>query len=120
MHDTITKLRTLAEVKHGSIQKMWILKNKKEFPTMCDYLQKIDYSINDLNSEIDCLFELRSKDVVYIISLVDWIIEAFTACKKLIREVVIADFIYTKEEELKKAKAFFKALRSCRSHTCRQ
>ena len=112
MAEEVIKLKTLSEINHSAIQKRWILKDKADFPKICDYLQKINYSIHDLNDEISCLPNMESKDVVYIISLIDWIIEAFVACKKAIREVVIENFIFSKQEELNKAYEYFKVLRS--------
>lgn len=108
----IAELRTLADVSHDSIQKRWILKDKRYFSRMCDYLQKINYSIDDLNEEIQYLSNFKSKDIVYIISLIDWIIEAFNACRQLIREDVINNYSYSKQTELKTATNYFKALRS--------
>ena len=70
MAEEVIKLKTLSEIDHSAIQKRWILKDKTDFPKICDYLQKINYSINDLNCEIDCLSEIKSKDVIYILSLV--------------------------------------------------
>ena len=86
--------------------------DKADYPKICDYLQKINYSINDLNDEIPCLTKTERKDIVYVISLIDWIIEAFVACKNAIREVVIENFSFSKQRELNKAYEYFKALRS--------
>ena len=108
MAEEVIKLKTLSEINHSAIQKRWILKDKADFPKICDYLQKID----DLNDEIPCFSNAKRKDIVYIISLIDWIIEAFAACRKAIREVVIENFNFSKQEELNKACEYFKALRS--------
>lgn len=112
MAEEVIKLKTLSEIKHDAIQKRWILKDKADYPKICDYLQKINYSINDLNDEIPCLTKTERKDIVYVISLIDWIIEAFVACKNAIREVVIENFSFSKQGELNKAYKYFKALRS--------
>ena len=112
MAEEVIKLKTLSEIKHDAIQKRWILKDKADYPKICDYLQKINYSINDLNDEIPCLTKTERKDIVYVISLIDGIIEAFVACKNAIREVVIENFSFSKQGELNKAYEYFKALRS--------
>ena len=108
----ITKLRTLANVRRDSIQKRWILEDKNYFSKMCDVLQKINYSICDLNDEMQYFSDFKPKDIIYIISLIDWIVEAFDACKKLIRKDIISNYSYSKQDELEVATKFFKALRS--------
>ena len=54
MAEEVIKLKTLSEIDHSAMQKRWILKDKADFSKICDYLQKINYSINYLNGEIAC------------------------------------------------------------------
>lgn len=108
----VRKLKTFYEIDYSAMRRRWILKDKADLQKICDYLQKINYSIDDLNGEVSCLPNADRKDIVYIISLIDQIIEAFSACKKAIREVVIENFNFSKQEELNKAREYFRALRS--------
>lgn len=108
-------IRNLNDIRRSDklgIFKRWIYKTPLEYHKVCDFLQKINYSIQDLNSEIDCLNKLTAKEIIYIISLVDWIVESYNATIKAIKIEVIKGYVYSKQEELKKARAYLKALRS--------
>ena len=111
----ISKLNNLNDIRRDSskygIYKRWIYK-KEDYNKMCDYMQKINYSIQELNSTIDNLKEFDRKNVVYIISLVDWIREAFNAIIDVINPKVISNFRFLKQEELKRYSEYFKAIRS--------
>lgn len=111
----IDKIRNLNDLRRGDVcglYKRWIYKTPNTYHKVCDYLQKINYSIQDLNAEIECLSKISAKEIIYIISLVDWIIESFNAIKKALKEVIIKDFVYSKKAEIDKATAYLKALRS--------
>lgn len=111
----IYKISNLNDIRRGNILgifKRWIYKTPLDYHKTCDYLQKINYSIQDLNSEIECLSNITAKEIIYTISLVDWIIESYNETIKAIKIEVINGFAYSKQEELKKANAYLKALRS--------
>lgn len=93
------------------LYKQWLYK-KNDYMKMCNYMQKINYSLQDLNSEIKNLENACIKDVVFIISLVDWIGEAYDKIIKLIDERVINGFVFTNEDEFEKRKRYLKAIRS--------
>ena len=111
----ISKLNNLNDIRRDSskygIYKRWIYK-KVDYNKMCDYMQKINYSIQDLNSTIDNLKKFDRRNIVYIISLVDWIREAFNAIIGVINSKVISNFRFLKQEELKRHSEYFKAIRS--------
>lgn len=110
-----TKLNNLHGIRRDSskcgIYKRWIYK-KVDYNKMCDYMQKINYSIQDLNSTIDNLKKFDRRNIVYIISLVDWIREAFNAIIGVINSKVISNFRFLKQEELKRHSEYFRAIRS--------
>lgn len=111
----IDKIRNLNDLRRGDVRglyKRWIYKTPNTYHKVCDYLQKINYSIQDLNSEIECLSKISAKEIIYIISLVDWIIESFNAIMKALKTIIIENYSYTRSSELNKAKAYLKALRS--------
>lgn len=112
MHGDIKKLKTLSDININPLLKKWVLKNKADYSKVCDYLQKINYSLNDLNSEIECLQEIKAKDVVYIICLVDWIKEAYSAYVSTLKENIKKGFTFSKQSELYKANKYFTAIRS--------
>ena len=111
----VSKLKNLKDIYRDSpkrgIYKRWLYK-KEDYNKMCSYMQKINYSIQDLNSTIDNLKNFDRRNIVYIISLVDWIREAFNAIIGVINSKVISNFRFLKQEELKRHFEYFKAIRS--------
>lgn len=109
------ELRDLNDIERGNrkgIYKRGLLTDKQSYSRMCDYMQKVNFCIQDLNTEMQNLNNLDRKSVVYIIALVDWISEAVRSIRELYEDKAIAGFSYEKEEELKKAKKYLCALRS--------
>lgn len=109
------KIKDLNDIRRDNvcgIYKHWIYKSNTVYHKICDYMQKINYSIQDLNTEIEIMEKVTAKDIVYIISLVDWIIESCNAIIKEIKPDILDNFNYSKQTELNTAKEFLKALRS--------
>lgn len=105
------ELRNLNNLNRG-IHKRWIWENKDNFYRSCDYLQKINYCIQDLNAEINDLYEPSMKEIVYMIALIDWICEAVSAIFKILKLEVINRYTYEKEDSVLQSIQFFKAIRS--------
>lgn len=105
------ELRNLNALNQG-IHKQWIWETKDNFFRSCDYLQKINYCIQDLNAEAPKLSIPSMKEVVFVITLVDWICEAVRSIQEILRQDIRSGFIYKEDEEVKKAEKFFKAIRS--------
>lgn len=111
----INKIRNLNDLSRGDVRgvyKKWIYNSLNDYYKICDYLEKINYSIQDLNKELKTDKTISLKKTIIIIVLIDWIKEAYTATYKLIRNDVKQEFCYSKSEELNKAKEFFVAIRS--------
>lgn len=111
----INKIRNLNDLNRGDVRgvfKKWIYNSLNDYYKICDYLEKIKYSIQDLNKELKTDKTISLKKAIIIIVLIDWIKEAYTATYKLIRDDVKQEFCYSKSEELNKAKEFFVAIRS--------
>lgn len=111
----IDKIRNLNDLRRGDIcglYKQWIYETPLNYHKVCDYLQKINFSIQDLNEELQNQEIISLKRTVNIIVLIDWIKEAYTATYNLIREDVKREFCFSKSEELSIAKKFFIAVRS--------
>ncbi len=111
----VEKVRNLNDISCNNrkgIYKRWILNSKNDYHRLCDYMQKINYSIQDLNNEIALLENAHMKDIIYVIILSVWIQEAFEKIYKLMRSDVLQNFSYGKEDELKKAKKYINAIRS--------
>lgn len=111
----INKIRNLNDLSRGDVRgvyKKWIYNSLNDYYKICDYLEKINYSIQDLNKELKTDKTISLKKTIIIIVLIDWIKEAYTATYKLIRNDIKQEFCYSKSEELNKAKEFFVAIRS--------
>ena len=91
------ELRNLNDLDRG-IHKQWIWGTKDNYFRSCDYLQKINYSIQDLNAEIKNLSTPSMKDVIFVIALIDWICEAVEAIPKILKSGVMNNYIYKKYE----------------------
>ena len=94
------------------VYKKWIWGDTYNYSRICDYIQKINYCIQDLNNEIEALAEPTMKEVVYVIVLVDWICEAIEAIQKTLLCEVANNYTYKEEESIQEALRFFKAIRS--------
>lgn len=105
------ELRNLNGLTKG-IEKRWIWKNKESYDRSCNYLQKMQFTIDDLNLEINNLANPSMKEVIYTIVLVDWLYEAVDSLRELLKEEIMNDFIYNNDEVYKKANRYLKALRS--------
>lgn len=94
------------------LHKKWIFSSRLEYDLCCDYLQKLNYSIQDFNTEINSKDELSVKTVTYLILLTTWIVESCEQIQKTIRNSVKGSFYYKSENELQNAKAYLRAIRS--------
>ena len=106
----MNELRNLNELNKG-VYKHWIWGSKDNFYRSCDCLQKINYSIQDLNREIDNLENPTMKEVIYVIVLIDWICEAVETIAKTLRKGILDNYSYN-EENILKSQKYFKAVRS--------
>lgn len=108
----LQNLNKIRRLEKRGIYKRCLLKNNQEYSKMCDYMQKINFCIQDLNAELIDISNLNSKSIVYIITLVTWISEAIYGIRQLYRDDIIKGFIYQKEDELKKGYDYLRALRA--------
>lgn len=104
-------IRDLNDLRNG-LYKRWVWRDMESYWRGMDCVQKINYSIQDLNHELDSLSDRPMKEVVFVISLVDWIREAYNSICKLLRPDVLTSFKYQNEAYAKKAKEYLKAIRS--------
>ena len=106
----MNELRNLNDLK--GVQKKWIWENKSNYSRSCNYLQKINHCIQDLNAEIKNLSEPSMKEVVYIISLIDWVREAVQAIFKILKPEIKKNYIYKNEDCVRQSEKYIKAIRS--------
>ena len=106
----LEEIKNLNDLNKG-IHKQWIYGSKENYFIVCDYLQKINYSIQDINCELKNE-QFKMKEIVYIIVLVDWIKSSFKKIKSLVIQDVIKKYKFSNEDRLKQAKDYFEAIRS--------
>lgn len=111
MINEVKNLNGLHRGDRRGLYKRWILKDKSNYNRVCDYLQKINYCIQDLNSELT-LKNLSMKDIVFVIVQTVWIQEAVEKLIMLYKDNIIDKFNYSKNNELSKAKKYINAIRS--------
>ena len=71
----ISKIQSFKYLK-GGLNKHWPIKKDISYDFQCDVMQKIGYTINDLNDVLENIDKTSRKDVVYIVMLASWIQEA--------------------------------------------
>lgn len=106
----IKRLKDLNELNKG-IHKKWIYKDKKSMMFAFDYLQKIKFSIQDLNKDLSELI-IDNKSVVFIISCIDWIDSGLNNFKKTIKDGIINEYKFSNQTKYKLMNNYFKTVRS--------
>lgn len=109
--NTISPLNNQNEMGDG-IHKHWIWGSTANYNKSCDYLQKINYSIQDLNAALNDGLTPSMKDVIFVIALVDWIKEACECLENALIPEIKKGFSYKNEDQLVTAKQYFTAVRS--------
>ena len=109
--EELKNLNEICTSRKRGIYKQWIYK-KEDFMKVCNYMQKINYSIQDLNNLKNDLTTFHPKNVIYSIVLVDWIVEACYKIYNSINNQTIEKFVYSDEELFIKATKYFRAIRS--------
>lgn len=103
-------LKNLNDLGKG-IHKHWIYKDFASRQIAGDYLQKMNFSIADLNKTFS-KDSFDYKDIVFIICLVDWIGISISKIKGLFKNKIIDHFLFFNQNEFFVSKDYFKAIRS--------
>ena len=112
MIDELRNLNDIQRVTKRGIYKIRLARSNAEYLQICDYMQKINYCIQDLNRERENLQTPTIKTVVYVAVLTDWIHEAGEKIETMYHDGLLDGFIYEKEGELRTAKKYLLAIRS--------
>lgn len=88
--------------------KKWVYKSEKEADLVSDYLLKINYSINDINRQLDA--KLSMKEIVFVIVLIDWIMDCTNHIYQTLQKFV--QKMNLEPDYLKNETNYFKAIRS--------
>lgn len=112
MIEQLKNLNDLGERRSSGINKRWPLRDDLSSELLYDYLQKVNFSIQDFNATARSAERVSAKDVVYIIVLTDWISEAIDKIWPLFIDEVLEGFRYSNEPDLDRHQRYFRALRS--------
>ena len=112
MVDELRNLNDIHRVTKRGIDKIRLARSNTEYLKVCDYMQKINYCIQDLNSERENLQTPTMKTIVYATVLTDWIHEAVEAIETMYRDGALDEFCYEKADELRDARKYLLAIRS--------
>ena len=104
-------LSKLGKTSCSGMQKHWVAKSETAYSLQWDYLQKVNYCIQDFNETL-LSGKFTNKDVVFLIALDTWIGEAVRLIRGCYREEAVKGFAYSKESELEKSHALIRGLRS--------
>ena len=107
----LKNLNDISRDKKKGLYKQWFY-DKQDYIKVCDYMQKINFAIQDLNDLSKELNSFHMKNIIYFIVLVDWIKEAYEKIYDLINKDVTDKFVFVNEEIFIRAKQFFIAIRS--------
>ena len=84
------------------VYKWWIWGNKENRYKAWDCIQKINYSIQDLNNEQQNLSNPSMKEVVFVVVLVDWICEAMSEIVKTLNQKLLKSIHIKMKKTFKK------------------
>lgn len=109
---TLKSTDNLGNNSRCGIQKSWPLKSKVDESLHWDYIQKVNYAVQDFNSCVANKEPLNRENVVFAITLVDWIGAAVRNVLECYREDAVSGFFYTQQYELDSMDKYFRAVRS--------
>lgn len=107
----ISKIQGFNHLK-GGLNKRWPIKKDISYHYQCDVMQKIGYTINDLNDLLDNIDKTSQKDVVYIVMLASWIQEAVKSLFACYPKEICKNFVYADEDLLNEGRQYLEAIRS--------
>lgn len=99
----------------SGLHKKWIYKDINSHFLAIAFLQKIDFSINDIKLLIKSKeknHDISASSVLQIVVLADWITNSVYEIKKLIKENIIRNFNFSCKLEIERVSRYIKAIRS--------
>lgn len=95
------------------VNKRWIYKDDLQRELAHDYLQKINYSVQDINDLLEPSGRLEKRtDIVSLIVMVDWIADSVYQYKKCLLKKVMDSFAYSQQFQVERSYRYLKAIRS--------
>lgn len=112
MINKIRNLNDIQRVTRRGIYKQRLARNTSDYLRICDYMQKINFCIQDLNSEREKLDSLEMRSIVYATVLTDWLVEAVEKVEESYIDGTWDEFTYDNASSLQKANKYLRAIRS--------
>lgn len=95
------------------VDKRWIYKDNLTRELAHDYLQKINYSIQDINDLLRENGQIKKRtDAIAAIVMTDWIVESVRRYKSCLLPNLLDSFCFSGQEDLHKSHSFIKGIRS--------
>lgn len=95
------------------VDKRWIYKDDLACELAHDYLQKINYSMQDINNLLCENGQIEKRtDVIATIVMTDWIVESVRGYKSCLLSNLLDKFCFSRQEDLQKSHSFIKGIRS--------
>ncbi len=108
----LTGTDNLGNNSHRGLQKQWPLNSKTDNALHWDYIQKVNYAVQDFNESISDKTCLSREDIVFAITLVDWINDAVEKVLLCYKTDTVAEFSFTQQDKLDRMRKYFLAVRS--------
>ncbi|WP_315535141.1 hypothetical protein [Lancefieldella rimae] len=95
------------------VDKLWIYKDPLHRELAHDYLQKVNFSLQDINDLLRDSSRIEKRiDVIVLIVMVDWIANSVWQYKSCLAEGLMDDFRFSHQSDLEHCRVFLRALRS--------
>jgi hypothetical protein len=109
---SLEHLKGFGKIGRG-VNKLWIYKDLLHRELAHDYLQKISFSLQDINDLLGDSGQIEKRtDIISLIVMVDWIADSVWQYKSCLSEGLMDDFRFSHQSDLENCHAFLKALRS--------
>lgn len=111
----ISEIKNFSEIAHYGrvgLLKEWIWQSKSSHNLSCNVMEKMRFSIEDLNKMTKDLTPITMEKLIYCIALVDWLTSGLYLLEQTMYPAILKDFNYKFEDEYNTAIAFFRAIRS--------
>lgn len=108
----LERLKSLNELGRG-VDKRWIYIDCLHQELAHDYLQKINYSIQDINYLIGVSSKIENRiDVISLVVMVNWIADSVWQYKSCLTKGLMDSFLFSNYGDLKKHHDYIRAIRS--------
>ena len=109
--DLCLEWKELGRGNKTGLHKRWIYKDEPTRQIVGDYLQKINFSVQDINEVLRDI-SYNNKNIVFLVTAVDWIVESVHQISDSFSKNILNGFAFTRKNEYELAYKYLKAMRS--------